>query len=101
MMNFERDAIARLTRLEHRATRLESRLVRGFEELGVNIDNEHDWLTVDDPQRIVYISTLGRSLSVILIDMVRRGATQVGKTYELVHKGDTVGHIVFTQQNQG
>ena len=81
--------------IKNRLTRIESKLVRGFEELGVNIDTTTDWLRVDDVQRVVYINTLGRSLSVLLTDMARNGATQIGKVYDLVHAGDLVGTIVF------
>ena len=31
-----------------RLTRIESKLVRGFEELGVSLDVDPDWMTVDD-----------------------------------------------------
>ena len=84
-----------LGELKNRLVRIESKLVRGFEELGVNIDSDIDWLTVDDVQRVVYISTLGRSLTVVLADMARNGATQEGKEYTLVHKGETIGTITF------
>lgn len=85
---FERDMVGRLTRLE-------SKLVRGFEELGVNIDTDRNWLSVDDAQRVVYISTLGRSLMVMLNDMQTKGATQEGKEYDIVHRGDVVGTITY------
>lgn len=85
---FEKDVINRLIRLE-------SKLVRGFEELGVNIASRDDWLTVDDATRTVFISTLGRSMTVMLNDMARAGATQEGKVYDIVHKGDNVGTIIF------
>jgi hypothetical protein len=88
MTVFEQEVINRLTRVE-------SKLVRGFEELGVNINSRSDWLTVDDPARTVFISTLGRSLTVMLNDMARAGASQVGKEYEIVHKGDVVGTVIF------
>lgn len=82
--------------LHNRMARIESKLVRGFEELGVNITTSHDWLSVDDQSQVVYISTLGRSLMVIISDMARRGATKIGKEYTLVHQGSDVGSIVFT-----
>lgn len=85
---FERDMMGRVMRIE-------TKLTRGFEELGVNIDAESDWLTVDDTQRVVYVTTLGRSLTVMLSDMARAGAEQVGKLYDIVHRGDVVGSIVF------
>lgn len=78
-----------------RLVRIESKLVRGFEELGVNIDTTVDWLRVDDVQRVVYVNTLGRSLTVLMSDMARNGATQMGKEYDIVHAGDLVGTIVY------
>jgi len=88
MATYEREVMNRLVRIE-------SKLVRGFEELGVNIDKDADWLTVDDAARVVYISTMGRSLTVLLTDMVRAGATQSGKVYEVIHKGEIVGSVMF------
>lgn len=88
MLNFDREFMNRLIRIE-------SKLVRGFEEIGVNIDKDANWLSVDDVSRVVYIATLGRSMTVILSDMAREGATHVGDVYELIHKGDVVGTILF------
>jgi hypothetical protein len=79
----------------NRMTRVESKLVRGFEELGINVDKEADWLTVDNAARVVYIATMSRSLQVILSDMGREGATYVGNTYLLIHKGEEVGSVVY------
>jgi hypothetical protein len=81
--------------LMNRLVRVESKLVRGFEELGVNIDGDNDWLTVDDASRVVYVATLGRSMQVMLTDMVRKGAKHVGKEYDVVHKGNVVATITF------
>lgn len=79
----------------NRMVRIESKLVRGFEELGVNIDKDNAWLSVDDVQRTVTVTTLGRSLTVLLSDMARQGATQLGKTYEIMHRNTNVGSVVF------
>lgn len=85
---FERDMMNRLMRVE-------TKLTRGFEELGVNIDADAEWLTLDEAQRVVYVSTLGRSMTVMLSDMARAGAKQEGLLYDIVHRGDVVGTIVF------
>lgn len=82
--------------LQSKATRTETKLVRGFEELGVNISTGDDWLTVDDVERTVTVTTLGRSTLVMLTDMARRGATQVGKEYTVLHRGRVAGSVVFT-----
>lgn len=81
--------------LMNRLVRIESKLVRGFEELGVNIDKDNEWLTLDEAASVVYVSTLGRSMTVLLSDMARAGATQEGKVYDVVHRGDIVGSITF------
>ena len=85
---FERDVMCRLTRLE-------SKLVRGFEEMGVNISNDENWLVVDDDDRTVHLTTLGRSMMVMLVEMERRGATRVGKEYDIFYQGESVGSLVY------
>lgn len=85
---FERDLMNRLMRVE-------TKLTRGFEELGVNIDADNAWLTLDEEQRVVYVATMGRSMTVLLSDMARAGAQQEGKLYDIVHRGDVVGTVVF------
>ena len=90
MGNFERDVINRLTRIE-------SKLVRGYEEMGISLSVDEDWLSVDDASRVVYVSTMGRSLQVILGEMRKQGATQWGKDYDVVHRGEVVGTITFVE----
>lgn len=85
---FERDMM-------NRVMRIETKLTRGFEELGVNIDADTEWLTLDESQCVVYVATMGRSMTVLLSDMARAGAQQEGKHYDIVHRGDVVGSIVF------
>jgi len=87
--------------LLNRVTRVESKLVRGFEELGINVDKEADWLTVDNVAHVVYIATMSRSLQVILNDMGREGATHIGDVYVLVHKGEEVGSVVYRMLTYG
>jgi hypothetical protein len=79
-----------------RLIRLESKLVRGFEEIGVSLDVKKDWLTVENNSNTVYVSTIGRSLTVILQEMKARGANKHGEFYEVVHRGDVVAHVLFT-----
>lgn len=80
-----------LTRLK----RIESKLVRGFEELGISTDKKSDWLHVDDEARIVYVDTIGRSIMVLLSDMARAGASKFGQPYEIIYKEQSVGFIVL------
>lgn len=79
-----------------RLIRLESKLVRGFEELGIALTPEDDWLVVDEEQLVVHIKTLGRSLSVILKRMHECGALSVGSFYKLKYRGKTIGTIALS-----
>lgn len=78
----------------NRVSRLETRLVRGFEELGVDTGGQN-WMVVDDVNRTASITTLGRSVMVILTQLRRAGATQIGKSYDLLYKGRIVGSVVL------
>lgn len=75
-----------------RLKRIETKISRGFEELGISTDSDRDWLTVDVDARVIYIASMGRSLQVVKRDAVAKGA-KAGKNYDLVHKGDCVGSI--------
>ena len=88
MGTFESDIVRRITRLE-------TKLVRGFEELGINIDENENWLTVDDELEVVYINTLARSPLATLKKMSNSGATKAGHEYTLIFNNKKVGSIVF------
>jgi hypothetical protein len=79
----------------NRLIRVESKISRGFEELGISTDGNTAWLRVDDINRTVHITTLGRSLAVILSDMQRLGATQIGKEYVVMHGPEVVGTVIL------
>jgi len=80
----------------HRLTRIESKLVRGFEELGVSLDVDPDWMTVDEEESTVYVSTIGRSLVVVIQEMKARGAEKVGQHYDIVHRGQVVATVLYS-----
>lgn len=75
--------------------RIEAKMTRGFESLGVSVDKDVDWMTVDDVKREVRITTMSHSLKVVLAEMARRGATKRGSEYELIYQDGTVGWIIF------
>lgn len=70
-----------------RLKRIESKLVRGFESIGVDTYDSADWLSVDDPHSTIYVSTMGRSLQVIN-DAAKKQGAKVGRPYEVVWRGD-------------
>jgi len=75
-----------------RLKRIETKVVRFAEELGVDTEANRDWLTADVANHVIYVSTLGRSLQVIRSEAIRKGVPDgAGKTYDIVHKGELVG----------
>ena len=82
-----------LNTLDHKLKRIETKIVRFAEEMGIAIDADPDWLSVDDAARIVYVSTLGRSMLVMRTEAIARGATQRGKFYDIVFRGDVHGTL--------
>ncbi len=87
-MNFELEVLNRLTRIE-------SKLARGFEEQGIDIDVDPNWMTVDEAQRVIYITTLGRSLKIMRAEAPRRGARQKGKDYQIFYGGRVVATVTI------
>lgn len=77
----------------NRLKRLETKLVRFAEEMGKDTDVDHDWMTVDEPALVIYVSTLSRSMMVMREEARKRGAKSVGKSYDVVHKGVVVATL--------
>lgn len=95
MSKYNESTSRRAEDLTARLVRIESKLVRGFEELGVELGVDKRWLTVDDASNIIYVSTLGRSMQVIIQEMKALGATKVGEYYEVVSGGQVVAYIKY------
>lgn len=89
--------IPRLKKLERelakRLTRTESRIVRGFAELGVDVGGEPGWVDLNDDDRVVRVNTLGRSWVVLMSEMERLGAQHYDKFYEVVFDGEVIGSV--------
>lgn len=56
-----------------RLQRIESRVVRGFTELGVVVCDDTDWIRVDVERREVHMKGLGRSIRAIQIAIINAG----------------------------
>lgn len=95
MSKYNESTSRRAEDLTARLVRIESKLVRGFEELGVELGVDKRWLTVDDAANTIYVSTLGRSMQVIIQEMKALGATKVGEYYEVVSGGQVVAYIKY------
>lgn len=82
------------TDLMKRIVRLETKIERGFSEIGVDI-NQKNWMKIDDENKIVYIDNLGRALKVIIKKMECLGASKNLESYKLVYNDKIVGSIIF------
>ena len=78
-----------------RIRRIETKLSRMADELGISVGEDTEWMTLDDLSRTIYLSSLGRSLASINWKALQLGAMHIGKEYELVHRGEIVGTIVL------
>lgn len=70
-----------------RLRRIETRILRGFEGIGVDTYDSKDWLSLDEATHTIYVSTLGRSIQVVN-DAAKKQGAKVGKTYDVVWRGD-------------
>ena len=81
-----------LNEIAERLGRIETRIMRGFEEIGVDLYDRKDWLSVDEPSSTIYVSTMGRSLQVINNTAKKQGAV-LKKNYEIVWRGQVMATI--------
>lgn len=79
-------------RLETRLVRLETKLVRGFEEQGVVTELGADWLWVDHRAGTVTIDTLGHSLMAIVKE-IRRDGAELLPEYTIVFNDSVIGSL--------
>ena len=79
-----------------RLQRMESRLVRGFSEMGVRVTDDSDWFTVNRDAKVVFLKSSGKSIASIWLAM-RAAGCEVGETYHLFVGEQTAGTIQFAE----
>ena len=89
-----KSAVDYRTDLMKRIVRLETKIERGFSEIGVDI-NQKNWMKIDDENKIVYIDNLGRALKVIIKKMESLGASKNLESYSLIYNDKIIGSIIF------
>ena len=77
--------------LSERLQRIESRVVRGFEELGVSVTDD-DWCKVDNVRLSVSVRTPGRSLRAIRLAIKAAGGYS-GVSYDVIVKGESIATV--------
>lgn len=83
--------MSNLASIENRLVRMETKLIRGFEELGVDTDTDPNWLSVHGQE--IHVTTIGRSLMVIMETAKKHGAELGKKGYVVIHKGRNVAWL--------
>lgn len=74
-----------------RLTRLETKVIRGFEELGADTSSDPNWLAVEGD--CIYVNTMGRSLTVMTETARKKGARIGQQKYRVIYKGAEVAVI--------
>ena len=87
-----------LSEVTERLRRIETKLVVFAEGMGVDTDAGTDWLTLDEPNKVIYLSSLGRSIAVIIALATKKGAGMMRKNgnkvaYDILHRGELVGTL--------
>lgn len=85
-----------LIEIFNRLQRIESRLVRGFTELGVVVQDSEDWCSVDTAKRTIIIRQ-SRALGAMVLAIKQAGGYS-GDTYEIISAGQTVGTVVIGEK---
>lgn len=89
-----KSAVKYRTDLMKRIVRLETKIERGFSEIGVDI-NQKNWMEIDNENNIVYIDNLGRALKVIIKTMGILGASKNLESYKLIYNNKIIGSVIF------
>lgn len=76
-----------------RLQRIETRIVRGFAELGVGVTDDEDWCRVDKGRREIYLKGAGRSIKSIQLALANAECKK-GDTYDVIVVGIPVGSVV-------
>ena len=80
--------------LFERLQRIESRVVRGFTELGVPVCDDEDWIRVDNERHEVHMKGTGRSIKAVQL-AIRKSEGYSSGNYTVLVQGQTVATVVM------
>lgn len=75
-----------------RLQRTESRVVRGFTELGVVVSDDEEWCSVDKERMEVHVNGLGKSIRAIQLAIIRAGGSN--GCYDIVVSGERMATVM-------
>ena len=76
----------------NRLTRIETKVVRGFDAIGVNTNIEKHWFIIDDQSKEIKLKTLGRSIYSLLKEIEHENVS-VKTRYTIVFDNEKIGDI--------
>ena len=88
-MSDDRDIRELLSRVQ----RMESRMVRGFSELGVRVTDDENWFKFNPETGEILMKSPGKSLSAIWVAMRAAGCVP-NVAYRMKVQGEVVGTII-------
>jgi len=80
-----------------RMQRMESRMVRGFSELGVRVTDDDEWFKFNPETNDILLKSPGKSMAAIWIAM-RAAGCRKGITYRVKVQGEMVGTITLPEE---
>lgn len=78
--------------LHGKLTRIETRMLRGFDALGVNVKATPGWLTVNDEEKTVTINSMHYTLHAIFDELEQQGVHTQGR-YALMFQARTLCYL--------
>lgn len=81
--------------LKRRLIRIESKMVRAFDSIGLNTFVGDDWLEVKQQDKVINLLTNDRSFTAIKNELLKKGIPQFKATYNLYSNGDIIGSIIY------
>ena len=84
-----------INELKKRLIRIESKMVRAFDSIGLNTYVDDEWLDVNQQDKVISLMVNDRSLPAIRNELVKKGIPHVKATYSLYFGGEIIGSIVY------
>lgn len=84
------DKVARA--IFERLQRIETRVVRGFTELGVVVVDDDDWCRVDNDRSEIHLKGAARSIKSIQLALQSAGGTP-GGSYDVLVAGEKIARV--------
>jgi hypothetical protein len=84
-----------ISEIKKRLIRIESKMVRAFDSIGLNTYVDDDWLDVNQQDKVISLMVNDRSLPAIRNELIKKGIPQVKATYSLYFDAEMIGSIIY------